>query len=322
MLHKVSICLLALLWALPLLNAEPDDDAARVHINLYKKTRPAVVGIQAGSNIGTGTIISADGLILTSSVIVGKRSSVYVWLEGNRRISGKVIDVNRTLEIAFVKIEMDDDLPWIEIGDSGSLRIGQRVYTIGDTYNSILNDDMPALSVGVLSGRFELKEQRRKQKYTGPVLEITSAVNPGQDGAPLLNSDGRLVGVVTLTYSRQNWSGLAIPINLALTDLRKHKILEQKPAETGPGYLGVVVGKTSVFTDGVIVEVVRKDSPAKRDGLDAGDFILLVNGQTIDNPKALYTLIQTYHADDDVKLTIKRSGKKTELTVKLGKLPY
>jgi len=189
-------------------------DPARVHIEFHKKVAPAIVAVRGPDRSGTGIIISEDGLVLTSSRVTGDSVSVRVWLEGNRRVNGRVIFSKKDKEIALVKIESKEKLPFLKLGDSDKLQLGERLYTVGNVQGSIEADAQAALSVGVVSGRFDLTETNAGHPYKGPVLETTAAVNRGLDGAPFLNRDGEVVGLITLNYSRANWIGLAIPINI------------------------------------------------------------------------------------------------------------
>jgi S1-C subfamily serine protease len=217
-MKRIALILFSLAMLSPMaFSAEveaPKPDPARVHIEFHKKVAPAIVAVRGPDRSGTGVIISDDGLILTSSYVTGDSVSVRVWLPGNRRVNGRVIFSKKDKEVALVKIESKERLPFLPLGDSDKLQLGERTYTIGNVQGSIEADAQAALSVGVLSGRFELQETYGGHTYKGPVLETTAAVNRGLSGGPLLNRDGEVVGLVTLNYSQNTWSGLAIPINI------------------------------------------------------------------------------------------------------------
>jgi S1-C subfamily serine protease len=215
---RFAFILIGLCWsatrALAADDGSPTADPARVHIEFHRKVAPAIVAVRGPDRSGTGIIISSDGLILTSSYLTGDSVSVRVWLAGYRRVHGRVIFSKKDKEVALVKIETTEKLPFLPLGDSDKLQLGERIYTIGNVQGSIEADAQAALSVGVLSGRFDLTETHGGHTYTGPVLETTAAVNRGLSGGPFLNSDGEVVGLVTLNYSQKTWSGLAIPINI------------------------------------------------------------------------------------------------------------
>jgi serine protease Do len=225
------IFLISLLLASPAIAADnhfAKPDPARIHIEFHKKVAPAIVAVRGPDRSGTGIVISEDGLILTSSYLTGDSVSVRVWLPGNRRVNGRVIFSKQDKEIALVKIEAKEKLPFLKLGDSDKLQIGERIYTIGNVQGSIEVDAQAALSVGVLSGRFDLTETYGGHTYQGPVLETTAAVNRGLSGGPFLNRDGEVVGLVTLNYSRNNWSGLAIPVNVVKKILEDGGVWKQR----------------------------------------------------------------------------------------------
>jgi serine protease Do len=301
---------------------EPPTDPAQVHVELFKKIRPSIVGIQGAGGEGSGAVISDDGLILTSSLITGNSSSTRVWLPGNRRVKADVVHINQELEIALVKLDKKDaTLPALTIGDSSALRIGERVYSVGSTYGSIPNDDQPALSVGVFSGKYELKEAEGRPKYTGPIFETTAQVNPGMDGAPILNASGEIVGIATLAFTKENWSNLFLPVNLAVGDIEEQGVTV-RAENTRPGYLGVIVERTSMLSDGVLVETVSFDSPADEAGLEPGDIILTLNGSPVKTPREFYSRFDQLTAGTRIKLTLKKQGRELDVTVTLEEMPY
>lgn len=194
---------------------EKMEDISKVHTKIYKKLAPAVVGVTYGvEKRGTGVVIDSDGLIITHTLATGlENTEVYVYLKGHRRVKASVVYTSKDKDLAVLKIDVKD-LTTIELGDSNEVKIGQTAYVLGDSFNSIFTDDQVAMSVGIISGTYEIKEpQLKNSSYKGPVLETSAAVNWYQAGAPLINSKGKLIGMVTLDYEKSKFTGIAIPIN-------------------------------------------------------------------------------------------------------------
>src|SRR5262245_64665116 len=227
--------LLALIFPVTLLASS---ETARGPDSLYTLVSPAVVGIDCWSGptragepfaFGTGVIIDPEGLILTSITVVppeAKRIRAYLW-------DGRALDAERVrsaphLELVLVRLEPPAErskaegragaegrsaFPFLPLGDSGGLRVGQLAYTLGNAFKSISEDNQVSLAAGAISGRYALREAKSGSRYIGPAIETTAAVNDGMDGGPLVNSRGEMVGLVSLNFSRNRWLGTAIPIN-------------------------------------------------------------------------------------------------------------
>jgi len=186
--------------------------------SIYKKTVQSVVGVRVttwrGERSGTGIILSSDGLILTSnSVCPIDSEGIKVWLKGPRRLHASIVGTEPRYDISLIRIKCDNDLKTIPIGQSSKVQIGEAAYTIGNFNDSIILNDEAALSSGVISGAYQVPNEREGSNYVGPVLETSAAVGIGMEGAPCLDAEGRLIGVVTTNYSASRRLGLAIPID-------------------------------------------------------------------------------------------------------------
>ncbi len=237
---------------------QAQDEITKTHIKLYKKISPAVVGVKGSGQIGTGVIVSSDGVILTSTTATGtkKDEKIEVILTGHKKVTGRVIYFDKKLELVVVRIPKDKITTHIEIGDSDQVKVGQVAYTLGDSNYSIFTDDQVAFSVGVISGVYKIDEPKGGT-YKGTVFETSASVNPNQDGGALLDSKGKLVGMLTLSYHDARYAGLAIPVNLF------------KPA-LGRVIYGLELAESK---EKVTVKNVEKDSPAEKAGFKQGDLI-------------------------------------------------
>src|SRR5262245_24766847 len=190
------------------------DDVDKIHVRIAKKVAPATVAVDGGGVRGSGILIDKSGILLTSPTAVGTTSTrVTVVTKGSRTYTGKVLGRANDRELVVVKIDAAQDLPFVELGDSDAARAGQISYVFGDSFDSIRSDDQAAMSLGVISGVYELTQRHDKSMYLGKVLETSAAVNPTQNGGPLVDREGRLLGLVTLNYDDSKFTGLAIPVN-------------------------------------------------------------------------------------------------------------
>ena len=299
----------------------------KVHVRMHKKIAPSVVYVQGGGQTGSGVCVDKDGYILTSPTACGSSTeTVTVLAPGAKSYQGKVVGRNNDKELVIVKI--DATIPAVEFADSDKAKAGQVSYVFGDSFGSIVTDDQVAISLGVVSGIYELpKKNQRGTYYTGKVIETSAAVNPNQDGGPLVDGDGRLLGIVTLNYDESKFTGVAIPINAirdeVLNLIKTHKgggaaATTTTPAAKAPGYLGVQVEEVDDVV-GLKVKRVTKNSPAEKSGLKAGDIILKIEAKRVLTMKGYNETLSKFDAGATVKLKVERNGKEQDVTVTLGK---
>jgi S1-C subfamily serine protease len=338
-MKPVGLAVAFLLSLASILHAQEDVD--KVHVRVAKKVAPATVAIEGGGVRGSGVIIDKSGLILTSPTAAGTSSSrVTVLTKGSRSYTGKVLGRSNDRELVLVKIDAAQDLPFVELGDSDAAKPGQIAYVFGDSYDSIRSDDQAAMSLGVISGIYELTQRHDKSLYTGKVLETSAAVNPSQNGGPLVDREGRLLGLVTLNYDDSKFTGLAVPVNAlksAIEKIRKDysdapvvlgpAVEPKKPpaeappakAEVGEPWLGLEVRPA---VGGVEVTRVSRKSPAHRAGLRRGDVVTQIDSVRIASEEALQKAIARKSPEDTVKITVNRDGAGVvELSVKLAAKP-
>jgi len=338
-MKRVGLAIAFLISFASILHAQEDVD--KVHVRIAKKVAPATVAIEGGGVRGSGVIIDKSGIILTSPTAAGTSSSrVTVMTKGSRTYTGKVLGRSNDRELVLVKIDAGQDLPFVELGDSDAAKQGQIAYVFGDSYDSIRSDDQAAMSLGVISGIYELTQRHDKSLYTGKVLETSAAVNPSQNGGPLVDREGRLLGLVTLNYDDSKFTGLAVPVNAlksAIEKIRKDysdapvvlgPAAEPKkppaeaptaPAEVGEPWLGLEVRPAA---GGVEVTRVSRKSPAHRAGLRRGDVVTQIDSVRILSEEALQKAIARKSPEDTVKITVNRdAGGVVELSVKLAAKP-
>lgn len=275
-----------------------------------RDTQPKDVQLSQAS----GFIISPDGYILTNNHVVNEGVTITVKLNDGREFTGKVIGTDESTDIALIKIE-GVDLPYLKLGNSDALKIGQWVVAIGNPLGL-----QASLTVGVVSakGRSNLDIARIED-----FIQTDAAINRGNSGGPLLNLNAEVVGINTaiatnLASGGYMGIGFAIPSNMA------SHIMDQLKAggAVARGYLGVMLQPidsdlAKAFDlpkiSGALVAEILKDSPAEKAGLKQGDIILNYNGTPVDNVGTLRNFIALQSPGTKIKLSIIRDKKPLEL---------
>jgi serine protease Do len=277
---------------------------------------------QKNENQGSGFIISADGYILTNNHIVADVDKITVVLKDGRKLDAKVIGTDDKSEVALIKVDAKD-LPIVELGDSDELEVGEWVIAIGNPFGLAETVTVGVVSakgrqVGIMDGGYE------------DFIQTDAAINPGNSGGPLLNIDGKVIGINTAIITRSGGYmgvGLAIPINMA----RQIKDQLMATGKVERGYIGVTMnpeGLTQELAEsfgldknvGVLVTEVEPESPADKAGLKQGDVILKMNGKEVRSNESLRNTISLMAPGTKIKLMIFRDGKEKEVTVEVGSL--
>jgi len=269
---------------------------------------------------GSGFLISPDGLILTNNHVVEGATRLDVRLSDGREFKGKVVGKDAPSDLAVVRID-GEGLPFLELADSDAVQIGEWVLAVGSPFG---------LSNTVTSGIVSAKG-RSRVGITGheDFIQTDAAINPGNSGGPLLNLDGKVVGINSAILSRSggnNGVGFAIPSNLART-------IEDQLVKTGHivrGFLGVVVQDltpdlASEFGakghTGALVSEVSGDTPAASAGIRQGDVITAVNGKAVTNPGELRNRVAIIPPGTKVDLTVIRDGAEQHVSATLAERP-
>lgn len=299
-------------------------------VSVAKKVSPSVVSIVAGNGAGTGIIISSDGYILTNDhVVKSARDFSIVTESGQRYKNVKFVGFDPLNDIAFLKIEGAKDLPVAQLGDSGTIRIGQQVIAVGNALGQYSNSVTNGIVSGLGRPLIAQDQTGRNTEQLSDLIQTDAAINSGNSGGPLVNMSGQVIGVNVAMAQGANTIGFAIPINAA-------KGVIAGVLETGKvqrSYIGVryvditpeIIARYDLpVKHGAYVRIdgnaspVEKNSPADKAGIKNGDIITKVNDQKVGERGELVSLIGQYKPGDRVNLTVLRDSKTVELTIVLG----
>lgn len=272
-------------------------------------------------SLGSGVIVNASGYILTNNHVIDGAQDIKVLLGDKREFKAHVVGADARTDLAVLKVAATN-LPVIAFGDSSKLQTGNFVLAIGNPFG--LNQ---TVTLGIVSatGRGGLGIEDYED-----FIQTDAAINPGNSGGALIDARGDLIGVNTAILSSGSGGnegvGFAIPGNMA------RGVMEQilKTGKVTRAWLGVTLQTMTqdmavAFhlpnTTGALIASVAKDSPAARAGLQAGDVILDLDGQKIDDRRALQLKLGAMNPGVVAKLTVFRNGASREVDVKLGEAP-
>jgi serine protease Do len=272
-------------------------------------------------DIGTGFVVSSDGLIVTNKHVVADTSASYrVFTRGDKLYEVSKIYRDPASDLAILKVSAPaGELKAVELGDSSKLKVGQFVIAIGTALgefrNTVTTGVISGLGRGIIAGSpFEGSESLDN------VIQTDAAINPGNSGGPLINSVGQVIGVNVAVASGAQNIGFALPINVVKEMLDNFN----KTGQFSRPFLGVryrMIDQKEAVAKGWIegagiVEVVA-GSPAEKDGLKPGDIIVKINGEKLTEKTNLAKVIAQKKVGDKLELTVWRDGEEKKITVVL-----
>jgi serine protease Do len=277
-------------------------------------------GSQQQEQIGTGSgvIVSEDGYIVTNNHVIQDATELEVTLNNNKAYKAKLIGTDSKMDIALLKIDADEKLPFIVFGNSDDIKVGEWVLAVGNPYQ--LNSTVTA---GIISAKARNLDKASIQSF----IQTDAAVNPGNSGGALVNTNGELIGINTMISSPTgSYAGysFAVPSNIT------KKIIEDlmKFGNVQRGILGVEGGELNAEaskklginqTEGYYINKVNKNSGAEKAGIEKGDIIVKLDDKKISSSAELATVINTKRPNDIVKVSLLRNGKSMVLNVPLTK---
>lgn len=300
------------------------------HRRVFQKVCPAVVGLDAWIDreqafYGTGVLIGPDGVLLTSTTVVPPGTTeIKVHFSDGRVVTGQMLGTYEELETAVVKVS-GSNYSYLEFGDSAGVELGQTAYTFGNPFHSISTDGQVCMSAGTVSGVYHVKSADDQSTYRGIVIETDAAVNPGADGGPLVDHHGKLLGILSLSFSESRWLGTAVPAHLIgpiVEELREGRgapIATSGSREESSGYLGATFEQDDAGR--VRAAGVARGGPAWKAGLRPGDRVAKLDGTPLGTLEDLEKKLEQLPAGTKILLRIWRSEEVEELEIELGRRP-
>src|SRR5215472_704146 len=336
------------LWTEPASAASPSfSNDEQNNIDIYRSSRDATVNITSivyregwffqmvpERGIGSGFIIKESGEILTNYHVVSGNAQLTVTLADKKVYKARVLGRDPRNDLALVKIDAGRKLPYIHLGDSDSLVVGQKVLAIGNPFGL-----EGTLTTGIVSSLGRSIQAEEGERLEG-LIQTDAAINPGNSGGPLLDSHGNVIGINTAIYGQQGSIGIgfAMPIARAKAMLEEYQTSGRISRPTLGIQTFFVAGDLAEMLElptqgGLLIESVERGSAAEAAGLRGptgvvrvgnyrigvgGDLIMEVDGVAIQDNETLPRLLNRKRGSDMKDMTVFRNGRKEKLRVKLG----
>ena len=274
---------------------------------------------QRALSLGSGFIISADGFIVTNNHVIENADEIRVLLTNGDEYDAIVVGRDPLSDVALLKIDSDDDLPYVKFGDSDAIRVGDWVMTIGNPFGL-----GGTVTVGIVSAR---NRDIRNGNYDD-FIQTDASINRGNSGGPMFNMDGEVIGVNTMIFSPTGTNigiGFAIPASQVSTVVNQLK----EYGRTRRGWIGVSIqavtdevaeslGLDEAF--GAIISSVVDGGPSDNAGLEPGDIIIEFNGEPVSTSRDLPMIVANTTIHESVDLVILRDGEEMTVTLETGEL--
>jgi serine protease Do len=337
-------------------NDEITNSRENIITNTVKKVSPAIVGInvieirqyrdpfssffddpffrqffgnrgnysQKVQGLGSGYIISPDGYIVTNDHVAGNASEITITMTDGSHHQAKIIGSDPVSDICLLKID-EDNLPYVELGSSNDIIIGEWVIALGNPFGLFELNDKPTVTVGVISATGMNLEPINDRYYLN-MIQTDAAINGGNSGGALVNSIGQVIGMNTLIYTAGGVQGniglgFAIPIDKVkriVTELKANGKID-RDFKIGMSIQSIDAGIMRYYdlksSKGVIITKIISNTPAERAGLKSGDIIIEIDGFKISNEQTIFGVFQEFRAGQEIELKIIRDN--SELTKKM-----
>ncbi len=274
---------------------------------------------QKRTSLGSGVIISADGYIITNNHVIDEADEINVRFANHEEYEAKIIGRDAKTDVALIKIDPKETLPFATFGDSEKLRVGDWVIAIGNPFGF-----EQTVTAGIVSGKGRTLGSGNYENF----IQTDASINPGNSGGPLFNMDGQMVGINTAIYSRSGGNigiGFAIPINMAKNVIEQLKTT----GKVTRGWLGVMIQNVSQDLAkqfglerpiGALVGEVSPGGPAEKAGILPGDIIVEYKGKEITQMNMLPAMVAQTPVGETVNVALFRNGKKKNVSITVAKL--
>jgi len=266
-------------------------------------------------SLGSGFVISADGYIVTNNHVVEGADEVKVQFRNNEKpLPAKIIGRDKETDLALLKIDGKSNLPFLEFGDSGKMKVGAWVLAIGNPFG--LEN---TVTLGIVSAKGRVIGAGPFDNF----IQTDASINPGNSGGPLIDLDGKVIGINTAIVASGQGIGFAIPSNMArdvIAQLREGKTVKR-------GWIGVTIQDIDentakalgmANTKGALVTSVLDGEPASKAGIKTGDVITAVGGEPVEDSNQLLRRVAAIKPGESTQLTLVRNGSPLTVSITLG----
>ncbi len=287
---------------------------------IYEKNIPSAVSISCDTGTGSGVVLTANGYIVTNYHVIQEASTITVQLTDGRRLEASVVGADGASDLAVLYVNAQDLTP-ADFGDSSTLRVGDAVAAIGDPLGLELRGTM---TDGIVSA---INRDVSVNGKTMTLIQTNAALNSGNSGGALINCYGQVIGINTMKIGAFSDSAGVEGLGFAIPSTTVKEVVDQLIAQgyvSGRPSLGMTVQTLSYLDQqwyrlpaGVLVTAVEEKGAAQAAGLQIGDVLMRVDGQSVTDAETLESLLYSHEAGDTLEIILYRSGKqyKTELTL-------
>lgn len=290
---------------------------AVVNIASVRTIHDQVFRVFPVEGVGSGVIINEKCHALTNNHVIDEAQKLKVTLTDGTVFDAKVIGTDEATDLAIIKLDSTETLPFASLGNSDDLKIGEMVIAIG---NPFALSGGPTVTAGIISSL------NRKIQFEKGVLELVqtdAAINPGNSGGPLVNTEGEVIAINTAKMPYAHGIGFAVPVNIAktvMTELIQNGKIISRPW-IGISYIKLTRPLAQYYrlptTNGALIEHVESDSPADDAGLRKGDIIEAVDGKRVNDNTEISLNVRKKATNDKLMMTINRYGRRFEVPIQL-----
>jgi serine protease Do len=275
---------------------------------------------QTVQSLGSGVLIDADRHILTNAHVVGQASRIRVTLADGREFDASLIGADPNNDVAVLRAETQEPLPWIPLATSKDLMVGEPLIAIGNPFGLA-----SSVTTGVVSALN--RSIRSESRVFHGFIQTDASINPGNSGGALLDSDGRLIGINTAVYNGGQGIGFAIAADVAarvVNELIAHGAVT--PVWVGVEFQDLTPGLEQALelpegTQGAVVNRVRENSPAARAGVRRGDVVTQLDRHAVNTPRDFFEMLASVTPGQELRIDLLRERKPQALTVRAEVMP-
>jgi len=266
-------------------------------------------------SLGSGFIIDPDGLIVTNNHVIEGADEIRVVLETGKTYDADIVGRDTNTDLALIRVKADRPLPAAELGDSDALKIGQWVVAIGNPFGL-----EHTVTAGIVSAKGRVIGSGPYDDF----IQTDASINPGNSGGPLIDMQGKVIGINTAIIASGQGIGFAVPMNMARGVISQLK----KSGEVVRGWIGVAIQDiTEEIADyygikeggGVLVTEAFDADPAAKAGVRAGDIIVAVDGKPVAETRDLTRTIADIPVGNKARVTVSREGKEQDFLITIAK---